>query len=190
MFYYLIVPIFRYNKQHHCKDCYQHVLDNFKSLPKYSVIMAIESFELYVQNTSHLTIAAHCHKSEAKSTKEKKQKNNQTKQHSATGSNIYVNRNCFIIFNADLAHAGTAYDMHTSTCYRMHMYFLPYNDNSRMETHFGCDICMPMNIGKCDVCKNIMKLPKMRTLYSRELHLLLFQIFYSILHTIYFVFRI
>ena len=72
----------------------------------------------------------------------------------------------------------------------MHMYFLPNNDNSRMQTHFGCDICMPMNIGNCDVCKKIMKLPKMRTLYSRELNLLLFQIFYSILHTNYFVFRI
>ena len=136
--------------------------------------MAIEPFQLFIQNTSHLTIASHYDLSDTTRAKDKKNLNNHTKQHAATGSKIYINRNCFIIFNADLVHAGTSYPLHSSTCYRMHMYFLPQDDKSKMDTYVSCDICMPLEEDGCEICKNIYTLPKMRALNSRKFMMLLF----------------
>ena len=62
---------------------------------------------------------------------DKKNTPNQTKQDNATASNVYVNKNCFIIFDANLVHAETVYPFELSICYRMHFYFVPEEDTSR-----------------------------------------------------------
>ena len=164
----------RFNKQTHCKACYDFVKKNVsENRRSFTSIYAYQPFTLRVCSGSHLCVAYHKEKGRSKF-------DETTKVHDSTVHDVMVNKGCFILFDSALIHAGTAFSSEgraCSPCYRVHSYYVTDKDDlpNANETYKKMEVCIAEG-KECEKCLLMEKDTLLNILYDGKFQLFCYNV--------------